>query len=1036
MVGTVWRQFAAHHLVLAIAIGLAYWVMVAVTGFARGVVGDLADLWRKRLVERLDRSIQQRVSPFEKKYREHVLASVQFIDHKGLATVGPFTPELDAVFVDVSLVPRPPHEITPGVLGDSVPPGARQALGELIGRPRPVVLAIVGGPGSGKTTLLRHTARQACSGSSSRSVRGLPVLLYLRDHAAAITADPAAARLPSLVRSTLGDLPNAEPPGWLEQKLHSGQCTVLLDGLDEVARQDDRAKVAAWAERQIRSYPGNDFLITSRPDGYRTAPVEGAEVVQVCGFTGSQVGQFVRGWYQAVERHGAGAEGPDSDTRAAKGAADLLRRLDQATGLHDLTANPLLMTMIANVHRYRDGLPGGRAELYAEICQVMLWRRKEAKNLASAKSGEKNEAVLRELAYRMMEQRVSDLSRKDIISELKLVLHRLSSKATPEALLADVGSSGLLVERETEQYSFAHQTFQEYLAAAHIRDKGLTGVLADNVNDPWWRETTLLYAARVGAGAGTDAIVQACLNAGTVTALALAFDCVDTGSEINEELRGRLDAILASGLAPETEPERRRLIVGIMLTRHLRERSRAADGTRVCVRPISEDIYRLFQADTLTPPPDGPAGEASTDAAVGMRGSDAAAFLLWANSSTVGEAIYRLPGSAALNDPSVQLSVSAIASGIQHASIWSTDGASSGGSPGLWTLPGTPHPREVDAATLAASIENDLAQSAATQFRLLLLRSFVGAIDLGRCLNIFPALDRAKQEPNNWSIRSCYLDLGGYLDRAHLRYPDLARALARDSEHYRARNSGLNRAHGHNRAVARAISHDLNLARDLARVFDLDVAAVPIPDAVDLDHVGDARAGIIRVLNNFDRAPALDHALALDRTRALAGRNDASYYSDAAVMGRSLSQALAMAIDERGAADTWTPTFSRALVTQAGLDDDGYSPDPDVMPGLLLQAVEALRQINRGWHDREWSLTVAERLEKTASPVFNRQQRPTPEIATSIRLAALCLAGEADWRGRSALGDMFRELAAGITLLELRYGGQLPATEIVVLAMD
>ena len=40
---------------------------------------------------------------------------------------------------------------------------------------------------------------------------------------------------------------------------------------------------------------------------------------------------------------------------------------------------------------------------------------------------------------------------------------------------------GLLIERETGQYAFAHKTFQEFLAAGHIRVNGLVEVLADAV---------------------------------------------------------------------------------------------------------------------------------------------------------------------------------------------------------------------------------------------------------------------------------------------------------------------------------------------------------------------------------------------------------------------------------------------------------------------------------------------------------------------------------------------------------------------------
>ena len=101
--GTVWQRFTARHLALAVTAGVVYWAAVAVAGFAGGVAGDVAGRWRKRLADHLDQVIQRRVSGFEKRYRKLVLASLRFIDLKGLATVGPFTPELDAVFVDVAL---------------------------------------------------------------------------------------------------------------------------------------------------------------------------------------------------------------------------------------------------------------------------------------------------------------------------------------------------------------------------------------------------------------------------------------------------------------------------------------------------------------------------------------------------------------------------------------------------------------------------------------------------------------------------------------------------------------------------------------------------------------------------------------------------------------------------------------------------------------------------------------------------------------------------------------------------------------------
>jgi len=167
---------------------------------------------------------------------------------------------------------------------------------------------VLGAPGSGKTTLLRHVAREIARDSGRR--RTLPVILELRDHAAQIASE-GATTIPSILRATLPDLDVAEPPGWWEDQLRRGWCTVLLDGLDEVPRSEDRRVVADWIERQIALYPRNDFVVTSRPRGYRTAVLSSALVLQARPFTRAQVEQFLRGWYLAVERRATGTNGSE-----------------------------------------------------------------------------------------------------------------------------------------------------------------------------------------------------------------------------------------------------------------------------------------------------------------------------------------------------------------------------------------------------------------------------------------------------------------------------------------------------------------------------------------------------------------------------------------------------------------------------------------------------------------------------------------------------------------------------------------------------
>ncbi len=1053
-------------------------MIISVTVLGIGLILLFVPVRRSRRRAASRRSISQ----FDRDYRALVLAGLRFIDQKGLATVGPFTPELDDVYVDVSLAPRPPHLVNEELLPD-LPTDVteRRALSEFLGQTRPVLLAVIGAPGSGKTTLLRHTARQVCQRDHGQK-RHLPILLYLRDHVAAVVADPDVA-LTTLLRSTLGELRLAEPDGWFEQRLRDGECAVLLDGLDEVARPEDRRKVASWAERQIRQYPGNDYVITSRPQGYRAAKIDGVDVLQVRGFTAEQVSRFVHGWYLAVERYSTGVADEAITIRARREADDLLQRLDRAPALYDLTVNPLLLTMIANVHRYRGALPGSRADLYAEILQVMLFRRQEAKDLPVELAGDKKEALLRGLAYAMMDRRLSDLSHEEVLAEIRPAMRRLPRQVTAEGFLADVGSNGLLVERESGLYCFAHHTFQEYLAAVYIRDKGLADVLANAVDDPWWRETTLLYAARADA----DPIVAACLNSGTVTALALAFDCADQGSAFAEELRKRLENLLAEISEPTTSQERRRLITGVLLARHLRQQIRISDGTRICTRPVTVSLYQFFREDTHTPPPDSPlSAAAGTEPASGMRASDAAAFTRWVNAVIGGEATYRLPSRAELDDPVTQRLI-VFRTPNQSRSIWVDHGDA---VPELWVPPGKPHPHQIDAETLAAQVDIDMIRATGTLIRLLLMRSAVVIRALSpystrrdTILNhankvihdLLRAYESSPDRPPYTSVALAYVfarvrdlardldiifmsqsgprlpisvfDLVGDLDRALDLARDLSRDLARDLSRDLARDlardltrdphlgRNSNREPARNRNRNRNPPRDNTLDYDSALARDL-VSARELAYDLDFDLVHDIDLDLARDLYlDIGVTPVLASA----RTwGGPVGDRDLTRECSQ-IMGSALSQVLTKALRERGKVAASPVEFAKAFTHVAGISGIARRVSPDTLTQRITYAVEELTatEVRDGLRvGTSWAAIVARHLQETAIPVINRQEQLTSARATRIRLAALCLAVVADDLDKSELGEDFRKIAAGVTLIEQRANGHDPATETIILASE
>ncbi|MFD4674912.1 NACHT domain-containing protein [Lentzea sp. NPDC058450] len=617
-----WLQtWAAAHPVQAMAILLAWqalvWGATLVTKLVGGTADELNQKWKVRLANAIDGVVSRLFSGYRGRYRKAMLSNLRFVDLKGLATMGFYTPRLDEVFVDVSLVHSDPQKVASHVIGGRASDSDRRFLGDLIDQPTPVVLAVIGAPGCGKTTLLRHTAMLVCR---NRRRRPVPVLLYLRDHVHAIANDRPL--------TTLTDR-NA-PSGWFERKLQAGRCVVLLDGLDEVADLENRLQVSEWVERQVAAYPDNDFVITSRPHGYYTAPVSGAEIVQVRGFTDEQVTRFVRSWYLAFEQRSTQEKSAVIAELAAQESTDLLERLRQNTALYELTVNPLLLTMIANVHKFRGALPGSRVDLYGEICQVLLWRRQEAKKLESELTGDQKMALLSALAYSMMARRLRDLSRDQIAVEVRNSLQRMTNELDETRFLEQMTSCGLLMERERDIFAFAHLTFQEYLAAHYIREKQAISVLVESVDDVWWRETTLLHVARANA----DPIVEACLSAGSAEALSLAFDCQEQGSELARALRSELDQLLDVAHDPNAADDLRHLMTRVELARYLRNRVRTGEGTHICSEPVPVRIYRLFLLHSPDRTPDVPLG-APDDPARGMWPDDAADFVWWVN-HTVG----------------------------------------------------------------------------------------------------------------------------------------------------------------------------------------------------------------------------------------------------------------------------------------------------------------------------------------------------------------------------------------------------------------
>lgn len=163
------------------------------------------------------------------------------------------------------------------------------------------------------------------------------------------------------------------PDNFFDEWLTTGKAVILLDGLDEVADPHLRRRVARLVEGFTSTYAACRYVVTSRIVGY-SGPARLSEdytVTTVRDFTLADVERFLTNWHRlaAISQMGAGES---AEGYAAAQTQQLLDAIQANERIRDLAINPLMLTVIALVHRDRVKLPDRRAELYAEAVDVLL----------------------------------------------------------------------------------------------------------------------------------------------------------------------------------------------------------------------------------------------------------------------------------------------------------------------------------------------------------------------------------------------------------------------------------------------------------------------------------------------------------------------------------------------------------------------------------------------------------------------------------------------------------------------------------------
>lgn len=421
--------------------------------------------------------------------------------------------ELDALYVDVNILDNPPSyqwsdfSELPQVYDPETHEFDRLGLGN-VSQPRiPGLLAIekyhnlmvLGKPGSGKSTFLKHIAIQ-CNQGWLQSDR-VPIFIGIKafaDYAREI----GNFNLLNYIHqefASFGITDSSVP----EKILEYGRAIILLDGLDEVSKEEGDA-VVKGINTFCNQYFRNKFIISCRISAQKHR-FSNFKDIEISEFNLDQIKVFVKNWFIAVDK--------TSEENGIVKANQFIEQLNYPENqqLKAIAVTPILLTLTCLAFKQKSQFPSDRTSLYKRGIDALLIKWDESRGIRRNEvyrnlSVEHKRELLTQIAANTFENSRYFFAKDEIQEEIAGYIRTLADATTDSATLRQNSIAilesievqhGLLVERAQEVYSFSHLTFQEYFTAKKIKNfvdshNPQVKKLLANITDKRWSEVFAL----------------------------------------------------------------------------------------------------------------------------------------------------------------------------------------------------------------------------------------------------------------------------------------------------------------------------------------------------------------------------------------------------------------------------------------------------------------------------------------------------------------------------------------------------------------
>nr|WP_202425661.1 NACHT domain-containing protein [Streptomyces sp. HUCO-GS316] len=505
---------------------------------------------------------------FEQRYLSYVVTRHSHLTIYGIdLTDSPDRWPLDAAYLSLQALgpAEDDHATGPGGLQIAAAATARPAEQALAERDRVLLRGVAG---SGKTTLVQWLAV-----TSARGERGdrIPFVLPLRSLVRRPDGLPAPDAFLAAVRVPFHA---SQPDGWADRVLGARRGLLLVDGIDEIPERD-REQTRRWLRDLLDVYPGNRWLVTSRPSAVREdwlAP-DGFAELALTPMGRSDVGAFIARWHAAAR---TGAPEADLD-RLAGYEHGLLDAVQTKPDLGRLATNPLMCGLICALHRDRRGyLPDGRQELYDAALSMLLARRDEERDMFPRGGGEGVQLtelpqiqLLQRLAYWLIRNNQSEMDREraerivaDVLPSLPAAAAQGDARKILRYLLV---RSGLLREPSAGTVEFVHRTFQDYLGAKAAVEDGDFGLLVRGAVDEQWSDVVRMAVAHARPRERAELLTDLTGSARHLDGPAatrvrlLALASLEHATQLDPAVRAAVERNAATLIPPRTTEEARAL---------------------------------------------------------------------------------------------------------------------------------------------------------------------------------------------------------------------------------------------------------------------------------------------------------------------------------------------------------------------------------------------------------------------------------------------------------------------------------------------